>query len=179
MPVNDDFIAGTYAITIAGNDLGVTLNGARLAWPASDEPITVDLFGSQPIDRIFQGISNMTVSFDVIELTATIRTAVLKYFLAGVGDLEIAGTLLGAQNRVSPLILTALTGPATAPLVGFQQYGFHVYPLGDIEQVFNSQQLQAYNPTFQVFPTLPGGAVPAGIAGTLPAANKTTWFYTV
>ena len=179
MAVNNNFIAGTYAITLDGVPLGVTLNGVRVAWSVDDEPITVDLFGNQPIDRIFRGISNMTVSFDVIELTAAIRTAVLKYFLAGVGDLEIAGTLLGAQNRVSPLILTAISGPAAAPLAGFQIYGFHVYPLGDIEQVFNSQQLQAYNPTFQVFPTLPGGDVPLGSGGSPPAANKTTWFYTV
>ena len=179
MPANTDFIAGAYSITSAAVDLGVTLNGFRLAWSADDEPITVDLYGSQPIDRIFRGISNMTLSFDVVQLTTAIRTAALRYFNAGVGQLEEAGTLLRAQTKAVSLILTALTGPAAAPKVGFQKYGFHAYPLGDIEQVFNSQQLQAFNLTFQIFPTLFNGTIPAGISGAPPSdEQKSTWFYT-
>lgn len=180
MPVNADFISGTYSISSNGVDLGVTLSGARLAWSVDDEPVTVDLYGSQPIDRIFRGVSNMTLAFDVVQMTVSIRTAAFQYFSFGVGQLEEAGTLLRAQNKVIPLILTAITGPAAAPLTGFHKYGFHAYPLGDIEQVFNSQQLQAYNLTFQIFPTLFNGSGPAGISGNSgPAdAQKSIWFYT-
>lgn len=176
MPVNNDFIAGTYSITVAAQDVGVTLNGVRLRWSTDDEPITVDLFGSQPIDRIFRGISEMSLLFDIIEMTATHRVALLRYFASG-QLLEQAGTLLHAQTRTKPLILTALTGPGVAK-AGFEKYGFHVYPLGDIEQVFNSQQLQAYNMSFQVFPTLFGGAIPVGIAGgPPPIVSQSSWFY--
>jgi len=176
MPVNNEFIAGTYSITVAAQDVGVTLNGVRLRWSTDDEPITVDLFGGQPIDRIFRGISEMSLLFDIIEMTITHRATLLRYFAAGQA-LEPAGTLLHAQMKTKSLILTSLTGPGVAK-GGFRKYGFHVYPLGDIEQVFNSQQLQAYNMSFQVFPTLFGGAVPVGIAGGAPVSvSRPSWFY--
>ena len=122
MPVNKNFIAGTYSITVAAQDVGVTLNGVRLRWSTDDEPITVDLFGSQPIDRIFRGISEMSLLFDVIEMTITHRTALLQYFSVGL-TLEPAGTLLHAQMKTRPLILTSLTGPGVAK-GGFKKYGF-------------------------------------------------------
>ena len=177
MLVNSDFITGTHSIAINGVDLGVTLNGARLSWSTDDEPVTVDLYGATVIDRIFRGVSVMTLAFDVLQLTAAIRIAALRYFSAGIGEVLESGTLLGAQNAHSSLIMTAITGPAKAK-VGFIKYGFFVFPLGDVEQVFNSQQLQAYNLTFQVFPVLFEGVPPIGMSGSAPTdPHKARWFF--
>lgn len=166
-----DYTAGAYKLVYGAAGTPPT-GGVDLGW--SDEPprisffsggewqmISVDQFGSMPLDAIFKGVEQIRVTFASVNFTTDVLDVALRSVfdkaLSVGGSIPLiprypAGTFAIKDSAWSPLLVTPYVEGGS--LASWEFYFFNTHPVGVCDIPLGSARLKRLPMEFACLPTL-------------------------